>query len=52
MIPYVDHLFAKSGRYLEEYCLSKEISHHPFRNFSDVLEAMNQFEAESLLSQE
>jgi HAD superfamily phosphoserine phosphatase-like hydrolase len=51
VIPYVNHLFAKSGRFLESHCKTNGIPHRTFTDFNDVREAVRHLEGAPLLEQ-
>ncbi len=51
VVPFVDHLFVKSGRFLESHCRANGIPHQSFTNFNDVLGAVRQLEGTPLLEQ-
>lgn len=40
VIPFVDRLFAKEGRFLAEYCRVNGVDFTSFRNFADIQAAM------------
>ena len=51
VIPYVDHLFAKSGRFLESHCREKGIPCRSYVDLAGVLEALRRLETGSLINQ-
>ncbi len=40
VIPFVDHLFAKEGRYLAEHCRINGVAFTSFRNFAEIQAAV------------